>query len=132
MVGCLLWYEVGDMVYYADSELSGSFVRVGWLDKMIPLNTGTADDVFLLKLRKRYHARTNQTRGYHLCPFCANPEFGVPMELEGKQFKLGSAEIHVKDPSGRIFVAPDLIYHYIVVHKYVPPREFIDAVCSLP
>ncbi|HTW24902.1 MAG TPA: hypothetical protein VMD78_14950 [Candidatus Baltobacteraceae bacterium] len=52
----------------------------------------------------------------------------MPVEVEGRVFKLGSAEIHVKAPDGRTFAAPDLIYHYVAQHGYKPPLEFIDVV----
>lgn len=42
---------------------------------------------------------------------------------------LGSAEIEVEDDHGKIYVAPDLLYHYITGHHYLPPRQFIEAVC---
>ena len=116
------------MFYYPDNESSGSVIRVGWLDKATPFNRGSVEPAFLQKLLTLYRARTNQTRGYHLCPFCAKPEFGIPVDIEGQRIKLGSAEIHVKDTSGRIFAAPDLLYHYVVVHEYNPPKEFTQAV----
>jgi hypothetical protein len=40
---------------------------------------------------------------------------------------LGSAEIRVFSESGAIYAAPDLIYHYMVVHRYKPPDQFISA-----
>jgi hypothetical protein len=119
------------MVYYADGDLSGSIVWVGWLDKTVPFSTGGTDSTFLQKLLKLYRERTKQTRGYHLCPFCAKPEVGIPVEVDGLRIKMGSAEIHVKGSAGRIFVAPDLIYHYILAHGYRPPSEFIEAVRSI-
>lgn len=40
---------------------------------------------------------------------------------------LGSAEIRVKAKDGRIYAAPNLIYHYVAEHDYDPPKEFIEA-----
>jgi hypothetical protein len=120
------------MVYHVDGASSDSVVLVGWLEKAIPFSTGATDEVFLQKLLKLYRQRTNQTRGYHLCPFCAKAEVGIPLEVGGQQIKLGSAEIHVKGSDGLTFVAPDLIYHYIVVHGYRPSNEFVEAVCRSP
>ncbi len=118
------------MAYYPDNESSGSTIRVGWLDKKVPFSSGMVDSTFLQRLQKLYRDRTNQTRGYHLCPFCTKPEFGTPVNIEGEEIKLGSAEIHVRDANGQTFIAPDLLYHYILVHGYCPPIEFIEAVCS--
>lgn len=118
------------MVYYADNTSHESAVRVGWLDKGASFTTGTADPVFLEKLLGLYRNRVNQTRGFHLCAFCNEPKFGIPLDVGGTLIKLGSAEIHVTDTCGRKFVAPDLIYHYIVAHSYAPPHEFVNAVRS--
>jgi hypothetical protein len=122
---------VNNMVYYADDTSNDSGVRVGWLDKSVPFKTGTTDPVFRQKLLSLYSNRANKTRGFHLCPFCNEPSFGIPLEIEGQQIKMGSAEIHVTDVRGRTFMAPDLIYHYIVAHEYLPPRDFVEAVCSV-
>lgn len=46
----------------------------------------------------------------------------------GGEMRLGSAEIVVKSSSGQVFVAPNLIVHYIEAHSYLPPREFVEAV----
>ena len=40
---------------------------------------------------------------------------------------LGSAEIRV-EIGGHWLAAPDLVYHYVTDHAYLPPIEFIDAV----
>jgi hypothetical protein len=118
------------LVHYADGASSNSVVWIGWLDKAVPFSTGATDSVFLQKLLKLYCSRTRQTRGFHRCPFCAKAEVGIPVEVGKQQIKLGSAEIHVRGLGGRTFVAPDLIYHYIVAHEYKPPSEFIEAVCA--
>jgi hypothetical protein len=43
---------------------------------------------------------------------------------------LGSAEIRVPGSGGRIYAAPDLIYHYVEAHGYRPPDEFVEAVMA--
>ena len=45
---------------------------------------------------------------------------------------LGSAEIRVFSNEGVTYAAPNLIYHYIVDHHYLPPEEFIRAVLEGP
>ena len=69
-----------------------------------------------------------QTRGYHRCPFCENPGFGIKVEYQGNLLTLGSAEIRVQGVDGTRYPAPGLICHYIKEHNYLPPQEFIDAV----
>jgi hypothetical protein len=43
---------------------------------------------------------------------------------------MGNGEIRVQAPDGQIYVAPALICHYIARHKYLPPKEFIEAVAA--
>ncbi len=31
-----------------------------------------------------------------------------------------------------VYVAPELVLHYVTGHKYLPPLEFIDAVMACP
>jgi hypothetical protein len=48
-----------------------------------------------------------------------------------KKILLGSAEIWVPAlGQAVIYAAPDLIYHYVKEHRYLPPADFINAVLS--
>jgi hypothetical protein len=40
---------------------------------------------------------------------------------------LGSAEIRVKGAGGKVYAAPNLIYHYMKDCGYLPPQEFLGA-----
>ena len=55
--------------------------------------------------------------GFHTCEFCGwshgNENFGVP-----------SGEL--------LFVAPEMVVHYIEEHGYCPPAEFVEAVLRSP
>ncbi len=46
--------------------------------------------------------------------------------------KLGSAEIRVFGNGGKIYAAPNLIYHYVTVHGYKTPDEFVSALKEGP
>jgi hypothetical protein len=119
------------MPYFEDmtvDPLSGS-IRVGWLSAEHPFPTGSVDSTFVKRLGLLYVRRVRQTRGFHACPFCGERQFGLAVEIKGESIRLGSAEIEVFDAEGRRFAAPDLIYHYIKSHSYLPPNEFIRAVC---
>ncbi len=54
------------------------------------------------------------TRGWHFCPFCGDAD------------ARGSAEIRIQG-NGVVYAAPTLIAHYVAVHRYAPPPEFIDS-----
>jgi hypothetical protein len=44
---------------------------------------------------------------------------------------LGDGEIRVPARGEVTYVAPNLIYHYVVAHQYLPPDVFLDALRSL-
>ncbi|MFD7440102.1 hypothetical protein [Streptomyces sp. NPDC059909] len=130
------------MTYYADltpytydrdnwhPEASGLWhgvplVNMGWLDSDMPYPKGIVPEGLAetLKAMTRTH-RAQQTRGYHLCPWCASrTRAGHP---DGPR---GSAEIRVMG-NGIAYAAPELIAHYVEAHEYVPPADFVEAVLS--
>lgn len=66
--------------------------------------------------------------GFHKCEFCDDQSFeGMKVSRHGRETRLGSAEITVKGKGGRIYAAPNLIYHYVAAHDYDPPKEFVEA-----
>jgi hypothetical protein len=127
-----------------DQKISGKFFAIGWLDNQHKYPQGPVSNTFIERLWIfcRYPALV--TRGFHLCEFCPpvkrNVEFpGLesPYEIlraqrEGTNIKLGYAEIDVFDENGTIYHAPNLIYHYVLDHKYRPPEPFIQAVLTGP
>ena len=54
------------------------------------------------------------------------------MKRCGKTLRLGFAEIRAFSDDGKVYAAPNLMFHYIVDHSYLPPSEFIDAVLKGP
>jgi hypothetical protein len=50
----------------------------------------------------------------------------------GEQRLIGSAEIRAFGSDGKIYAAPTLIFHYVAVHHYNPPMEFVRAVLNGP
>ena len=45
---------------------------------------------------------------------------------------LGAGEIRSFSKRGAIFAAPNLIFHYVAVHNYNPPEEFIESLSEGP
>jgi hypothetical protein len=119
--------------YLHDPEVNGIALNIGWLDKGKPYAKGTVPPDVISKLAKLCETPDAKTRGYHTCPFCFNlfsgANSGVLAEVNGKQFRLGSAEIRVRS-GGKIYAAPNMILHYIKDHNYLPPLEFIKALQS--
>ena len=50
----------------------------------------------------------------------------------GERISLGHAEIYVFGEEGKVYVAPTLIFHYVTVHQYKPPIEFVQALKNGP
>ncbi len=125
------------MSYYEDLtlyEYENDFqflqaVNIGWLDRTASFLKGQVDDEFLEKLFELCAKPVAKTRGFHVCPFCSNPQIGETAERKGRSIKeLGSAEVWVRGLDGILYAAPTLIYHYIESHNYLPPAAFIEAV----
>lgn len=126
------------MAYYPDlspyeySGLEPSTVNVGWLSKEHKYSQGDVPDAFVKRLLFFCWRLIHPTLGFHRCPFCHKPTFGVLVCQGEEELQLGSAEIRVIGKNGIIYAAPNLIYHYVREHHYCPPDEFIQAVLESP
>jgi len=105
---------------------AGDHVRaVGWLHPEHPYTKGDVPANFLARL-KEFAARSGDSAealyfgafgGFHTCEFC------------GQAHGIGNFGV----PSGALlFVAPEMIVHYIEEHAYRPPAEFIEAILRSP
>ncbi len=105
---------------------SGDHVRaVGWLHPDHPYTKGEVSSEFLSSL-KEFTARSGQSAealyfgafgGIHTCEFC------------DQAHGINNSGV----PSGDLlFVAPEMVVHYIEKHGYRPPAEFIAAVLRSP
>lgn len=105
---------------------SGEYVRaIGWLHPDYPYTKGVVPEAFLSRL-KEFAKRCGQSTtalnfavagGIHTCEFCGNAHgtgnFGVPDD-------------------NLLFVAPEMVVHYVEKHAYCPPEEFVAAVLRSP
>jgi hypothetical protein len=126
----------------------GEKVRaVAWLDNIHPFPTGTVATAVVDRLIELSQDPFEPVSclGFHKCEICPRPTSRekhrgarydwIPFawfkrRREGAR-SFGARNIFVP---GRavIYAAPTLITHYILVHHYVPPAEFIAAVRSCP
>jgi hypothetical protein len=102
-------------------------LNVGWLDVEHEFSKKEASEDLLDALFEKIRPPVNKTRGFHRCPFCNQPSFGVTVTRKGVSVTLGSAEVRVEAKDVKIYAAPDMIYHYVAEHDYCPPQEFIDS-----
>jgi hypothetical protein len=127
------------MAYFedlSDYAYAPGFVRpgtkaVGWLARghVFPM---TSPDEEILDLMWLYCSiSVVVTRGFHDCEFCPG-SCGYRAERNGERLLLGTAEMRVFSRDGTIYAAPTLIYHYVAVHHYKPPDEFLQALRGNP
>jgi hypothetical protein len=106
-------------------------INVGWLAAGREFERKKASGALLDSVWDYCTLSFEQSRGRHECEFCLADASRIS-ERNSQQLLLGSAEIRVLSRSGEIYAAPNLIYHYMVVHDYAPPDQFIDAVMTGP
>lgn len=58
------------------------------------------------------------------------PESNVVQDPEG-DLLVGGAEIRVRAKDGVVYAAPDMIVHYVLAHRYLPPAAFVEAVIAI-
>lgn len=106
--------------------VSGDHIRaIGWLHPAYPYTKGEVPAEFLARL-KEFTARNGDSAealyfgafgGYHTCEFC------------GQAHGIGNFGV----PNGNLlFVAPEMVVHYVEEHGYRPPVEFVEAVLRSP
>ena len=108
-------------------EIEHNVFAVGWLDDEHVFPKGIVAPTILENILELCLKPVNLTRGFYQSPFFKDNFIGYPVTFKGKRLVLGSAEIRVKSKNGRIYAAPNLIYHYIKDCGYLPPKEFLDA-----
>lgn len=109
-------------------------LAIGWLDKdhEFPLGDVPLEFTERLFIFCGTPLIGLQTFGVHFCEFCDDTQISIVFE-SGKELGLGSSEIRIPSLDGKFyFAAPDLIHHYVSVHRYRPPQPFIDAVLACP
>lgn len=120
-----------DLSFYASygQEIDKNIYRIGWLENGHEYVKGDVTDVFVEKLWGYTHFAVAMKRGFHVCDVCESSQREIPViEYRSKKLKVGYAEIRVFGETGKIYAAPNLLFHYITEHSYKPPNEFIQAV----
>lgn len=104
----------------------GEHVRaIGWLHPDQPYTKGVVAPEFLSRLREFANRSGESTEalnfgasgGFHTCEFCGNA--------------LGIGNFGVLSDD-LLFVAPEMVVHYVEKHEYCPPPESVAAVLQSP
>jgi len=106
------------MSYYPDLSnecdlACGDDVRaIGWLGEKHSFTTGAADAEFRLTLRRHIAERWTivVAAGMHNCEFCLRFADAGNLIIPTENF---------------VYIAPEMISHYIEDHHYQPPAVFI-------
>ena len=116
--------------YFPRGEPAGS-LNIGWLDSDDEYTHGHVDKMIVDAIRTLCLSPVNRTRGYYACRLCRPHAIVSEATTPGESFTLGSGEICVPGSDGISYVAPNMLSHYIVVHRYQPPEEFLGAMRAL-
>ena len=119
-------YIYGDLSYARPGTKT-----IGWLGIGHDFPTKPPSDEILNLLWDFCSTSVALARGAHECEFCPSGS-AYFAERKGQQLLLGVAEIRVFSKQGIIYAAPTLIYHYVQVHHYQPPDEFLEALRKGP
>ena len=106
-------------------------VNIGWLALGHEFPTKMPSEDLLDLVWSYCKFSVAQTRGVHECEFCPSGDWHRA-ERNGERLLLGTSEIRVLSPDGAVYAAPTLIYHYISIHHYSPPEEFVRALSDGP
>lgn len=119
---------------HCDAPLEKShctFLNVGWLSCEHDFPIGDVDTDVTEALWWALHHRVNQMRGYHVCDLCSNLEHKHMRVSRGEDTVLiGSAEIWIPGLNNVVYACPNMIYHYVLEHHYLPPQAFINALLN--
>ncbi len=116
----MAWYEdLSECDYFGNA--AHLLRAIGWLERGKSFSTGEIKIEVLEKLSAlRKHPWTSGYtvfRGYHDCDICRLEEGTINLFIPANGF---------------LYVCPELITHYIVAHKYLPPDDFCEAVLKCP
>lgn len=98
----------------------GPHVRaIGWLARDEPYTQGSVPPEFVSALRRHTAAAWQPCAagGMHHCELC------------GRERTSGNVWIPADDV---VYVAPEMIVHYVEAHAYAPPEAFVRAVLACP
>ena len=117
------------MTYYPDLSACDYFgstdvplVAIGWLENGRPVPTGEVPEQVFDQLRELLREPWGPACfGWHDCDLCVY-RYG-PSKLGTHRKTMGSKNVFVPGDA-KIYLAPELILHYIDQHGYSPPAEF--------
>jgi hypothetical protein len=118
-------FNIGEVNLPAELQL----FAVGWIEEA-GFTTGAVPDECIEALFAAFPAKIipDGTRGLHTCTLC---QVELPkVEWKGKTVDLAGYGHYLVRNEKAVYMAPALLLHYILEHRYCPPKIFIDAVVN--
>lgn len=125
------------MTYIPDLTQREIVVSVGYLSREYGYTRGQVSDLVFECLVKLTHVDFRNITGYlgfHHCDLgsCGWKQAQEEIYWHGVRIPQ-SCNKDIWVPGGMvIYVAPQLILHYISAHQYLPPARFVEAVSNCP
>ncbi len=122
--------DLSSCAYFGKAEAT-QLVSIGWLDAAYPYAQGAVSETFLATLIALLVEpwAPGYLMGYEECPYCALAS--TRLTYHTTSIDVGALNLFVPG-SGFLYVMPSLAAHYILVHGYMPPLEFQQAVLHCP
>jgi hypothetical protein len=141
--------DLSEYTYHRSAFYRPGTKAVGWLSADNEFDNAPPTEELLDLIWRYCKVSVAQMRGDHICEFCPSRLKSAHdrssfldalkqsaseryTERNGEKLWLGSAEIRAFGRDGVIYAAPTLIYHYVSVHHYKAPEEFLQALRSGP
>ena len=102
---------------------------IGWLERGHPYSRGSSPGHVIEQLKKLIESSVQSFQQYHFrglhdCTLC---------EKGSAEARLTGSHLNLFIPWRRaVLVCPAGIVHYLMVHSYAPPAEFVQAVQECP
>ncbi len=125
-------YDRPAMIFKAGQIADGflpkglSLCTVGWLEKP-GFATGPVSEACIEALFVAHADRiiADGTRGWHICTLCGIDHPSI--NWRGQVLNLYGQGHYLVQMDTIVFMAPELMLHYVLEHQYCPPHEFVQA-----
>jgi hypothetical protein len=110
----LFYEDLSPYQYRVPTGLPG-VLNVGWVGHSA-VRADHIDDDVVQRLVRFCEDPIFVTRGSHCCGLCDRV--------------YGNGEIWISGDDSRVYASPAMLAHYVKVHRYLPPPEFLSAVTA--
>ena len=131
----MTWYQDFAECDYLPLANTSRLKAIGWLEDGQPFERGpvSARDLQCLFKLAVKPWQPSLFLGGHDCSLCQSGDGPDTFRLLGRTVVIGSSNLLVPDAVQRcVYVAPTMILHYVEVHGYRPPTQFLQAARKCP